>query len=270
LIFHAAGCALDFTSADVERIRAAGCVNDVEVHSEIGSTNDRAVERSEEADLRCPCLILAARQSAGRGRSANSWWSAPGALTFSLVLEPRRIGLATESFPQVALAAGLAVCEVIERTLPGQPVGLKWPNDVFLCGKKVSGILLEAPGIDSGRLIAGIGVNVNNSLTAAPDELRRTAISMIDVAGQPLDRTDVLIALLERLDLWLRALAANASQVFDRWRAYCVLTGKRVSLRVGARDVEGRCDGIDDSGRLIIATSEGPEAHRSGTIVSFD
>jgi BirA family biotin operon repressor/biotin-[acetyl-CoA-carboxylase] ligase len=127
--------------------------------------------------------------------------------------------------------------------------------------------LLEAPRIDSGRLIAGIGVNVNNSLTAAPAELRRTAVSMIDVAGEPLDRTDVLIVLLERLDLWLRALAVNACEVFERWRPYCVLTGKHVSLRVGTRDVEGICQGIDDDGRLLISNSQGTEAHRSGTVV---
>jgi BirA family transcriptional regulator, biotin operon repressor / biotin---[acetyl-CoA-carboxylase] ligase len=269
-MFASAGSALDFTSADVERIRSAGFVCDVEVHSEIGSTNDRAAERAEEAGLRCPCLILAARQTAGRGRGANSWWSGPGALTFSLVLEPRRIGLATERFPQVALAAGLAVCEVLEQTLPERAVGLKWPNDVFLCGKKVSGILLEAPRAASGRLIAGIGLNVNNSLAAAPAELRRTAVSMIDVAERPLDRTAVLIAVLERLDLWLRALVVNGSDVFERWRPYCVMTGKRVCLRAGARDVEGLCQGIDDDGRLLISTSQGTEAHRSGTVVSFE
>jgi BirA family biotin operon repressor/biotin-[acetyl-CoA-carboxylase] ligase len=186
------------------------------------------------------------------------------------VLEPRRVGLATEFFPQVALAAGLAVCEVIEQTLTEQPVGLKWPNDVFLCGKKVCGILLEAPRIDSGRLITGIGVNVNNTLAAAPADLRRTAVSMIDVAGRQLDRTEVLVVLLERLDMWLRALAVNTSEVFDRWRPYCVLTGKRVRLRVGARDVEGLCQGIDDSGRLMISTSQGTESHRSGTVLSFE
>ncbi len=135
-----------------------------------------------------------------------------GALTFSLVLEPRRVGLPIESFPQVALAAGLAVCEVIEQSLPRAVVGLKWPNDVFLSGKKVSGILLESPLSGSARLIAGIGLNVNNSLAAAPAELQRTAISMIDVAGEPLDRTEVLMLLLERLDLWLRGAGAQRAR----------------------------------------------------------
>jgi BirA family transcriptional regulator, biotin operon repressor / biotin---[acetyl-CoA-carboxylase] ligase len=261
---------LEFTSADVERIRSAGFVCEVEVHSEIGSTNDRAGERAQEAALRCPCLILAARQIAGRGRGANTWWSGPGALTFSLVLEPRRIGLATERLPQVALAAGLTVCEVVEQLLPDAAVGLKWPNDVFLEGKKVSGILIEAPGVASGRLVAGIGLNVNNSFAAAPGELRRTAVSMIDVAGGPLDRTAVLLALLERLEMWLGALAVNASDVFERWRPYCVLTGKQVRLTAGVHNVEGLCQGIDDGGRLLISTSQGTEAHRSGTVVSFE
>jgi BirA family transcriptional regulator, biotin operon repressor / biotin---[acetyl-CoA-carboxylase] ligase len=260
----------EFTSADVERIRSAGSVDEIEVHSEIGSTNDRAAERATDAALSCPCLILAARQTSGRGRGSNSWWSGPGALTFSLVLEPRRVGLPIESYPQVALAAGLAVCEVIEQTLPRAVVGLKWPNDVFLSGKKVSGILLESPHSGSARLIAGIGVNVNNSLAAAPAELRRTAVSMVDVAGGLLDRTGVLVLLLERLEVWIRTLALNGPEIFERWRPYCVLTGKRVRLRAGTRDVEGLCRGIDDGGRLLIATSQGTEAHRSGTVLSFD
>jgi BirA family biotin operon repressor/biotin-[acetyl-CoA-carboxylase] ligase len=262
---------LEFTSADVERIRSGNFVREIEVHSEIGSTNDRAAERALEPSLPCPCLILAARQTAGRGRGANGWWSAPGALTFSLVLEPRRIGLVTERLPQVALASGLAVCEVVGELLPRSPVGLKWPNDVFLSGRKVSGILIEAPsGGGAGRLIAGIGLNVNNAFATAPEELRRTAISMIDVAGRPLDRTTVLLAVLERLDRWLRVLAVDQSAVFERWRHYCILTGKHVRLRAGDRDVEGLCRGIDDDGRLLLSTPQGTEPHRSGTVVSFE
>ena len=92
---------------------------------------------------------------------------------------------------------------------------------------------------------------------------------MTDIAERSLDRTDVLVAVLERLDLWLRALAVRATDVFENWRPYCVLTGKRVCLQVGPRDIEGLCQGIDDSGRLLIATPQGTEAHRSGTIVSF-
>jgi BirA family biotin operon repressor/biotin-[acetyl-CoA-carboxylase] ligase len=256
-------------SADVERIRVSGHVAEIEVHSEIGSTNDRAIERSDEPTLRCPCLILADRQTSGRGRGGNVWWSAPGALTFSLVLEPRRVGLATEAFPQVALAVGLAVCEAIGQILPQASAGLKWPNDVFLCGKKVSGILLESPRADSGRLIVGVGINVNNSLSSAPVDLRETAISLIDVAGGSIDRTGVLIAVLERLDVWLRALAVQPRDVFERWRHSCLLTGKRVCLQSGTREVEGLCAGIDESGRLLISTPLGTEAHRSGTVISF-
>jgi BirA family transcriptional regulator, biotin operon repressor / biotin---[acetyl-CoA-carboxylase] ligase len=261
---------LEFTSADVERIRSRNFVREIEVHSEIGSTNDRAAERAFEPSLPCPCLILAARQTAGRGRGANTWWSAPGALTFSLVLEPRRIGLVTERLPQVALASGLAVCEVVAELLPRFPVGLKWPNDVFLSGRKVSGILIEAPHAGTGRLVAGIGLNVNNAFAAAPDELRRTAVSMVDIAGQPFDRTAVLLAILERLETWLRVLAVNDCAVFERWRSYCILTGKRVRLRAGDREVEGVCGGIDDDGRVLLSTPQGTEPHRSGTVVSFE
>jgi BirA family biotin operon repressor/biotin-[acetyl-CoA-carboxylase] ligase len=261
---------MNLNPPDLERIRSSGLVREAEFHAEIGSTNDRATELARQSSLRCPFLVLAACQTAGRGRGSNRWWSAPGALTFSLVLEARQSGLPVERWPQIALAAGAAVCEAIEQSIPDAAVGLKWPNDVYLAGKKASGILVEAPAVGTGRLIVGIGVNVNNSFANAPSELQPLATSMTDVARRPIDSTALLLAILARFDFWLSDLVDNERELFDRWRRRCLLAGKQVRLTAGSRQVTGVCQGIDDTGRLVLSTPEGIERHLSGTVVSFE
>jgi BirA family transcriptional regulator, biotin operon repressor / biotin---[acetyl-CoA-carboxylase] ligase len=255
---------------DLARIASSGLVREVEFHAEIGSTNDRAAELAFRPGLASPFLVLAERQTAGRGRGSNRWWSSPGSLTFSLVLEGRQCGLPVQRWPQIALAAGAAVCEAIEQVMPAAPAGLKWPNDVYLAGKKAGGILVEAPAGPAGRVIVGIGLNVNNSLARAPADVARQAASMIDVAGHPFDSTEVLLAILARFADVLSKAAANEHDLVERCRRWCLLSGKRVTLSLGGRDVTGICRGIDDQGRLMLATSEGTERYLSGTVIAFE
>jgi BirA family biotin operon repressor/biotin-[acetyl-CoA-carboxylase] ligase len=255
---------------DLDRIRSSGLVRDVEFHAEIGSTNDRARELARDPGIACPILVLAALQSAGRGRGANRWWSGPGGLMFTLILDARETGLPAERWPQVALAAGGAVCEAMEREGPNCAARVKWPNDVYLAGKKAAGILIELPSDTAGRLLVGIGINVNNSLTTAPTELAQIATSMTDVARRAFNLTEVLIAVLSRFAEWRFKLADDAPAFFESWRARCLLTGKTVCVQAGSRQITGDCRGIDDSGRLMLATPTGIERVLSGTIVSFD
>jgi len=259
-----------FASTDLEHILATGLIAGYEFHSEIGSTSDRAAELVNQPRLACPFLVLAERQTAGRGRGSNWWWSTPGGLTFSLVLDARQCGLAVERWPLVALATGLAVCDAIERQLPAVAVRLKWPNDVYVAGRKACGILVEAPGVSPARLIVGIGINVNNAFTAAPPELQQLGTALIDVTGRTCELPTVLLAVLERLNFELSALRDDQRDVLGRWRSRCLLTGKRVELSLGTGRVVGICHGIDDEGRLLLLTERGVEAHRSGTIDSFD
>jgi BirA family transcriptional regulator, biotin operon repressor / biotin---[acetyl-CoA-carboxylase] ligase len=255
---------------DLDRIRSSGLVREVEFHAEIGSTNDRAMELARTPGIACPLLVLAARQSAGRGRGANRWWSGPGALMFTLILDARETGLPTERWPQIALAAGGAVCETIEREIRDVEAQVKWPNDVYLARKKAAGILVEVPSDAAGRILVGIGVTVNNSLATAPTELAQIATSMSDAAHRTFNLTDVLIAVLSRFAEWRFKLADDAPAFFENWRARSLLTGKKVCLQAGSRQITGVCQGIDDSGRLTVATPAGIERVLSGTVVSFE
>lgn len=240
----------------------------VEQHAEIGSTNSRAVELAGE-DLPTPLLVIADKQTAGRGRGVNRWWSADGALTFSLLLDAAQCSLPPDRWPRVSLATGIAVCEAVQSLLPTGAVGLKWPNDVHLGGRKVCGILVETPP-RSGRLVLGVGLNVNNSLAAAPDEVRVRATSLSDVAGGEFDRREALALVLRRIEQNLALLAADEAALARKWQALCVLKGRAVELELGQRRVSGRCQGIDHEGALVIQSSIGPERYFAGVVAKFE
>ncbi len=230
-----------------------------------------------DSSIATPLLILAGAQSAGRGRGLNRWWSDAGALTFSLVFDPHADQqsrgapvLGSERWPRIALAAGVALCDVLLELSPHVPCGLKWPNDVLLAGKKVSGILVEvppAPPPSPRRLVLGMGINVNNSLSSAPREVQATGTSLSDAAGAVFDVTDVLIAWLNRFADHLRALAVADPGLAERWQSLCALSGKSIELQSGNRTIRGTCRGIDTDGALLVDTAAGPERLYAGVLV---
>ena len=135
---------------------AFGVLADVEVVQETGSTNTDLMQRL--ATLQRPVLLVAERQTAGRGRAGRSWLSVPGGvLTFSLAWKLPQSGAQLMGLP---LVIGLAVAETLKAL--AVPVGLKWPNDIWRDGKKMGGILVEsAPAAGGGTwIVGGIGLNL--------------------------------------------------------------------------------------------------------------
>src|SRR5437867_3588245 len=129
---------------DLPRLAAAGLVARIDYHESVGSTSDRALELGAFGDTELPLLVLAERQTAGRGRGANRWHSTDGAMTFSLALEAPPDRLPPSRWPQVALVGGLAMCEALQSLAPAADFRVKWPNDVYLGSGKICGILSES------------------------------------------------------------------------------------------------------------------------------
>lgn len=258
---------------DADRIERETFVRATEVHVELPSTNDRALELAGVTTT-TPHLIVALRQTAGRGRGANRWWADDGALTFSLIVEPDTEALPFSRWPELSLAAGGAVCEALQSLLPSADVRLKWPNDVYLAGRKVCGVLVEIPPDRrtpaNRRIVFGVGINVNNSLSAAPPEVRSRATSLADVAGRTFDLTDVLASVLRWIETDLSAIAAHDSRIFARWRRRCLLSGRSVVLSDGTRSIGGTCLGIDDDGALLLQTEAGPQRFFGGVVEAFE
>src|SRR4051812_27424986 len=100
-----------FLNAD--EIRAAMFIRRVEIHFALGSTNDRATELARDSNIELPALVVARLQTAGRGRGKNVWWSADGALAFSVLLDPAALELGTENWPQLSLTTAVAVCDAL-------------------------------------------------------------------------------------------------------------------------------------------------------------
>ncbi|MBL8851407.1 MAG: biotin--[acetyl-CoA-carboxylase] ligase [Planctomycetaceae bacterium] len=252
---------------DPLRVERETFVAQAEVHAELPSTNDRAL-RLAASSSELPRLIVALRQTLGRGRGANRWWSTDGGLTFSLIVNAAPIDI--ERRPLIGLVAGGAVCEAVATAVPGSDVRLKWPNDVFVDGGKACGILVEVPPDAPDRLVIGVGLNVNVSLREAPDDVRRRARALCDVAGRALDLGDLLVRFLQKLDADLQRLDAGFGELLSDWRRRCLLSGRCVKLNDGTRSVTGTCLGFDDDGSLLLQTVAGPRRFRSGVIEEFE
>ena len=131
-------------------------------------------------------------------------------------------------------------------------------------------MLVEQPSGKPVRWVIGVGINVNNSIAGAPEELRQRAVALSDATGRPLSRQQVLCRVLDQLQRHLDWLAIGAEQMADDWRALCLLTGKWVELDVYGGRVSGYCEGIDDEGGLLLRTAAGPQRFVGGVVARFD
>jgi BirA family transcriptional regulator, biotin operon repressor / biotin---[acetyl-CoA-carboxylase] ligase len=206
------------------------------------STNERARELAIGGAPH-GTLVTAAEQTAGRGRQGRTWTAPAGrALLCSVVLH---------EFPRLLpLAAGVAVAELV-----GAGATIKWPNDVLLDGRKVAGILVEGRPRE-GWAVLGIGLNVALALEDFPPELRQTAGTL---GLEPDTIEPTLARLLERLDQWL---VADAPAVLEAVRGRDALRDRWIRWLGN----EGRAAGIDDDGRLLVATDAGLEALDAGEV----
>jgi BirA family biotin operon repressor/biotin-[acetyl-CoA-carboxylase] ligase len=265
-----------FAPGDFTRIVSDTLIDRVDYHDEIESTNSRATQLDAESpDDRSCVLVLTENQTAGRGRGANRWWSTSGALTFSVLYRPNAVDLPANRWPQLSLTAGLAVCEAIESLLSDVTLGIKWPNDVYLNGRKVCGILVEAAtggrgSVVGSSIVLGIGVNVHNSVENAPHDLRDKVIALSDVVAGTIRRVDVLVAILQQLATRLDWLGADVAGLQEAWCRRCLLTGRSVEIELPSRRLIGLCRGIDHDGALIVETEAGRERCLSGVVVRFD
>jgi BirA family biotin operon repressor/biotin-[acetyl-CoA-carboxylase] ligase len=243
----------------------------VEWFDEVPSTSDYAKEVAASDAQAPPLLVVAGRQTAGRGRGANQWWSSDGALLWSLLIDPRSIGLGADRYGLGSLATAVAVCDATVTVAPSVVALLKWPNDVVTStaggARKLAGVLLEAPRRD--RLVIGVGWNLNNDFVAAPPEVRARAASVAGIAGAEVDPLEALASLLVALERRLRQAASGDAALVRDCNERCVLRDRCVTIRSGDATIEGQCRGIADNGALLI--DRGPTLQRvvSGTVLRY-
>jgi len=249
---------------DTDRLVCETFVAQVEHHPVLGSTNDRAKHCAAEGPGAMPLLIVADHQTAGRGRGTNRWWTGPGALAFSLLMDRHPWGSDFSRGPLVSLSAAVAVTQTVGPLLPSLAVGIHWPNDVFASGRKLAGILVEM--LAGGLCVVGVGLNLNNSMRDAPAELRATASTMLDLTGARHDPTSLLIALLRRLAILLGQLSTSPGLIGQLADELCMQCGCELTVKSGGKIARGVCSGIAPDGALLLDTPSGPERIVSGVL----
>ena len=205
-------------------------------------------------------LVVAERQTAGRGRLGRAWEAAPGqCLTFSLLARPKTPPEVAATLP---LVAGIAVATALRAR--GFAAGLKWPNDVLLADRKVCGILCEAQ--TSARGIEGIVVGVGVNTGAVPEALAHRAIGL---GG--LDRLCLLADLCAAFEtLYARWAAGGLTSLRPELDALDCKRGRPIRVRPAGGDIEGLARGIRDDGALLLERNGQTEAILCGEIAQWD
>ena len=224
-----------------------------------GSTNiDLAQLANQDPTLPDGFVLLADVQTAGKGRQGRVWTSPPlSGLTFSVLLKPSIPPLRASTLP---LVVGLAVAQAVSCFVPKCRVGLKWPNDIQIDGRKLCGILCEmrAEGEHVRHIVAGIGLNVNLSVTDMPPEIAAVATTLSIAAGHTFDKGEVLDAILSSLDRAYRQwLDEGFASLLPAIAAFDVLRGRPVTIERGSTTLHGIACGIAPDGALLVRRDDG-------------
>ncbi|WPP00396.1 bifunctional biotin--[acetyl-CoA-carboxylase] ligase/biotin operon repressor BirA [Pseudomonas sp. HR96] len=236
----------------------------VTVLDTIDSTNAEAL-RLLAGGRQAPFLLLAERQTAGRGRRGRTWVSPFGEnLYYSLLL---RIEGGMRQVEGLSLVVGLAVVNTL-RELGVVKAGLKWPNDILAEQRKLAGILLELVGdpADVCHVVIGIGINVNMQST---EEVDQQWTSMRLQSGAPVDRNHLAALLSAKLQVYLeRHRREGFAAIQPEWEHNHLWQGRQVALIAGAKQIEGKVLGIDRQGALRLEV-QGREQVFSGGELSL-
>jgi len=225
----------------------------VEHYDLVDSTNDLARDRAS-AGAAAGLVIRADRQNAGRGRRGRSWSSPPGNLYCSLVLrpDPPPAAIATLSFVTV-----IALGDVLVDLLPGRAIQHKWPNDLLVEGRKISGILLESASRSSQTLpalVIGLGVNI----VSHPDQTLYPVTDLMEQGAEPLSAADLLERFLPRFahhyDTWQ---CGGFTAVLPAWRQRAIGIGNDIVVRLETETLTGRFVDLDTDGTLQLALPGG-------------
>lgn len=231
-----------------ESLSLAGGIPGV-LFSVLDGTNAEARRRIIAGDPE-DCWIIARRQTGGRGRRGRTWVSEPGNIYISRMMRP---GCPPARAAELSFVTALAVHDLVRGELgPAAAVTCKWPNDVLVRRRKISGILLESEGAGDW-IVIGIGVNVAH----APGDVEYPATCLAAEGGQ--GEAESLIhplsaAFEARLEQWR---AGGFAAIRAAWREVATGIGQAVRVRLQDREIHGRFDDLDESGALLVTRADG-------------
>ena len=242
---------------------------ELRVHDTVDSTNDLAMSLAAKEDITPGTVIIADRQTRGKGRLGRRWESPGGRNIYaSLVIRPE---LAPRDATMLTVLAAVAGACAMQRTA-NIPVTIKWPNDLVISDRKLGGILTEVRA-DPDRIslaVIGIGINVNMLPADFPEELRSIATSVRSSAGHTVARNDIIIQLLREFEYWYGILTTEGKwPLLHAWRKYSSTLGRKVRIAIGKKTIYGIAEDIDDNGMLLIKMQSGEYRNISSGDITF-
>jgi len=226
-----------------------GRENRIHCHGTVDSTMALARQLARDG---CPefTVVTADRQTGGRGRLGRVWHSSPGGLYFTIVLRP---ALPAPLSSLTTFAAGLTWARLLQEDY-GIDVGLKWPNDLLVRERKLSGMLSEMEA--QGELVTfvniGIGLNVNNDPTVEEPN----AVSLAKITGKKISRRDLLAGFLDRFERRMADLH-GLDTIIAEWKPFAATLNRPVKIVTIRDSIEGIARDVDDSGALLVELSDG-------------
>ena len=213
----------------------------IKIFDQVTSTNETAWELIEsDPELRDGTVVIAESQTRGRGRMGREWHSAPGTgLWLSVVL---KCNVPPDKVTYLTSGAALAIANMLQQFIH-LPAEIKWPNDVMIRGRKVSGILVEARSNQPNIYVLGLGMNVNQARPDFPESLRETATSLrLERPGaRATNRVRVLRPLLFYLDrVYTQIRKKKWDRLAEAWSEFVHMGGKHVTLQQGGQEFRGK------------------------------
>lgn len=219
---------------------------------EVDSTNSFLLEKY--SDNQNGTVILAENQSAGRGRMDRVWYSQKDSnLTFSILLKGNK--KLNKKINLINFSAALAVAISIEN-LYQLRTEVKWPNDILISGKKVSGILLESTSSGSkiDKIVVGIGINLNQTVFQGSYNIQPTSLKY--ETGSTIERERFLAELLNLFEELLGKVTTESNFILREWRQRCSMIGEKITVSYGKETMYGIFDDIDENGFLLLKTRD--------------
>lgn len=226
---------------------------DLEIYhfDQLTSTNEFA--KSLTSNNRA--LVIAEEQTAGKGRRGRQWFSGKGGIYCSYLFSPR---LSLEEITIIPVIAALSVSLSIESLYDLEPK-IKWPNDVLINKRKVSGILVELIGEPDkiARVVVGVGINVNQNAKEFKGELETKAVTLKELSGKQVDRKILLTEILTRLEKLVKEFNDKPDRVIDQLKKYSCVLNREVIIESTRNQIKGTAVDLDSSGALILKLEDG-------------
>ena len=221
---------------------------------DIPSTNDEG-KRVAAAGADEGTVIVSEMQSTGKGRLERSFFCPRGGVWFSVILRPDFL---PQEAPKCTLLAAVAVARAMREQ--GLDAGIKWPNDIYCQGRKLTGILTEMSA-EMDRInyvVIGTGINVNIPQSSFPADIMDKAGSMSDMLGHDVDRVAFLQSILQHMEaLYVDVLKNGFAGLLDQWRRYSITLGQEINVLGLQEAFAGTAKDIDDDGALLVETENG-------------